>query len=410
MNNRLGNGQAQARAVRVQLLARLVRPKEAVEQAGDHLSIDGRSGVDDIHGGSVQVPLNVHDHLLARWGVANGVGQEVAERPAQHQPVANDLRRPDQLQSDLLFFGKGLVEVKQSLCFVMDRNSLRAGKNEPVVSLGQEQHVSHHAGQALVLLGVGGQYVLVLLGRTSLAERDLRLCHQIVDRRTQLVSQVRRKLGQAVELLLQAPEHLVEGGRQVGHLHRKLLGWHPLVQSLCRDGHGAGPHGAKGGQAILCGPPAQDPSHQRCQCHVAHKYPNQFVHEVLVVSNVHGHPDLQRRLCGIRQRHGFGHSPVLTVLDSPRGDPQAGMLGPHAQVRRKLKVFRRVQRLTIAKHGDEEALMAVQNVIQPRLQILRRLRFADDLTRQVNLVTQCIAVKLHEMPVNGNRHESSQSN
>ena len=174
MNNRLGDRQAQARAVRVQLLARLVRPKEAVEQAGDYLSIDGRSGVDDIHGGSVQVPLNVHDHLLARWGVANGVGQEVAERPAQHQPVANDLRRPDQLQSDLLFFGKGLVEVKQSLCFVMDRNSLRAGKNEPVVSLGQEQHVSHHAGQALVLLGVGGQYVLVLLGRTSLAERDLR--------------------------------------------------------------------------------------------------------------------------------------------------------------------------------------------------------------------------------------------
>jgi hypothetical protein len=56
VNNRLGDGQAQARTIGVQLLARLVCPKEAVEQAGDHLRIDGRSGVDDIHGGSVQVP------------------------------------------------------------------------------------------------------------------------------------------------------------------------------------------------------------------------------------------------------------------------------------------------------------------------------------------------------------------
>ena len=223
------------------------------------------------------------------------------------------------------------------------------------------------------------------------------------------MSQVRRKLGQAVELLLQAPQHLVEGSRQVGHFHRKLLGWHSLVQSLCRDGHGPRPHGPKRCQTILCGPPTQDPGHQRGQCYVAPEHPNQFVHEVLVVGNVHGHPDLQRQFCGTWQRHGFGHSPVLTVLDSPRGNPQAGMQGPHAQVRRKLKILCRVQRLPIAKHGDEEALMAVQNVIQPRLQILRRLRFTDDFTRQVNLVTQRIAVKLHKMPVDGNRHESPQA-
>ena len=85
------------------------------------------------------------------------------------------------------------------------------------------------------------------------------------------------------------------------------------------------------------------------------------------------------------------------------------MLGQHAQVRRKLKILRRVQRLAIAKHGDEKALMAVQNVIQPHLQILRRLRFADDFTRQMDLVAQGIAVKLHKMPVDGNRHKSPQA-
>ena len=140
MNNRLGDGQAQARTIGVQLLARLVCPKEAVEQAGDHLRIDGRSGVDDIHGGSVQVPLDVHDHPLAWWGVANGVGQEIAERPAQHQPVAGDLRSPNQLQSDLLFFSKSQINNTGYANPKVDDLLVKArGEKDPTTRLGLYQ-------------------------------------------------------------------------------------------------------------------------------------------------------------------------------------------------------------------------------------------------------------------------------
>src|SRR3989344_4878565 len=107
--------------------------------------------------------------------------------------------------------------------------SPQCGHDEPVVGFRQEKHVGDLPGQALEFLGVRGKDVPVFPWRPVLTERYLRLRHQVVNGRTQLMGQVRRKFGQTIELFLQSAEHFVESGSKVCHLYRKLLSGHPLV-------------------------------------------------------------------------------------------------------------------------------------------------------------------------------------
>lgn len=112
MNDGLGDGQAKARSIRVQLLTRLVGPEEAVKQAGDHLLVDGRSIVDDVHRGSMQVALDTDNNVLTWRRVPDGVGQKIAQGSPEHQPVTRELPLSSQRQPHLLFFSKCLIEIK----------------------------------------------------------------------------------------------------------------------------------------------------------------------------------------------------------------------------------------------------------------------------------------------------------
>ena len=57
-------------------------------------------------------------------GVTQGIGQQIAECPAEHQAISQDGTFAVQAQRDALFFRYGFVKFQQSLCIPGSRKRL----------------------------------------------------------------------------------------------------------------------------------------------------------------------------------------------------------------------------------------------------------------------------------------------
>ena len=226
-------------------------------------------------------------------GVAQGIGQQIAQCPAEHQAITQDGTVAVQAQRDALFFRHGFIELQQSLCILGGRKRLLVRKVHPPFRLGQKEHVRDHAGEALVLLRIGFQGVAVGLGITPGGQGHLRLRQEIADGGTQLVCQVRREFRQPPEILLQAIQHLVECPGEVGHLDRNSLDGHALAELLACDDRGPGFHRPQGGQAFVGGKPAQHTTDADGQHRIQREGAPQLGHEMRVVYRVDGDQNIK---------------------------------------------------------------------------------------------------------------------
>ena len=71
-----------------------------------------------------------------------------------------------------------------------------------------------------------------------MASTDLRLAQQVVDRRAQVVRQIRRELRQALERALEPIEHAVEGEARLDQLLRHIIDAQPLAERARTDAAG----------------------------------------------------------------------------------------------------------------------------------------------------------------------------
>ena len=260
-HNRLGDGQAQPGSFSGRTLARRVGPVKTLKQMRQVFGGNGVTRVDNRHLDELSLGSQPHLYTAAGWGVAQGVGEQVAQGAAQHQPVTPGVGLPGALQLDAALVSQRLVKLEQITHFTgqIDRFRLNQGlrRRVCVVGLGQKQHVGDHAGQPFKLLGVGLQNLAVTGCVAVPGQGDLCLCHQVAHRGAQLVRDVGGKVGEAAKRFLQPRQHFIEGVGQVGQLRRYRIGGQALVQALCGHPFGAGPHGPQGCQPTLRGKPAQ---------------------------------------------------------------------------------------------------------------------------------------------------------
>ena len=153
--------------------------------------------------------------------MVDGVDQQVADGPLQHQPVALD-RQILAFQFELQVLGQDAVVIHQLAAQVHQAERLLLRDDQAMLGLGEKQHVGDHARQPLVFLQAGGQQVAVFVAVARLGQRHLGLHAQGVERRAQFVGEVGGKVGQALEGFLQPAEHGVEGADQFGQLGRHV--------------------------------------------------------------------------------------------------------------------------------------------------------------------------------------------
>ena len=326
----------------------------------------------------------------------DGVDQQVADCALQHQSIAldGDLVAA-QFETDI--FSQNPVILDQALAQTAQRDLFRAGRNQSMLGLGQKQHVADDPRQALVLFEVGGQQVAIFVGVAHLAERDLGLYAQGVDRRPQLVGEVGREVGKAPERFLQAPEHCVEGGDQLGQLGRHVALGNALGQLAGRDAPGGvrqfahRPHAAAGDQH------ADGDREQRRGQHRQPEVALQLVEEGGVVVDVAG-DDHAHRLAPGR-------------LHAPGDDPQ--VLPGQGQAHRRVANAgrRRRQHRGLPARGPEEnrpfftvdrnqhPVLADQRIGQPGRQSRRRPLPAADVARQRQLAEQFVGVELGHVTI-----------
>ena len=292
--------------------------------------------------------------------------------------------------------GQGFVEIGQRGHFGVQGDGFGVGQGQAVLGFGQKQHVRHHAGQALEFFGVGGQGVAVVVRRAFLRQGDLRLGQQVADGGAQLVRQVGRKGRQALEVGLQAQQHVVQALGQVGHLHRHGIHRHAFVQPVGAHGLGAGFHGPQWRQAVACRQPAQQAAGQGGQRHVGPQDELKPAHEVGVVNGVECGQHAQRAPAGLGRGQGVLHG--LPVCGGQRG---LTAIGVHA--------FAAEQDAVGVAHGHGQAVVAVHHVVQAGGEFGQAGRSAAQLLYQVNLVAQGGLVQLIEVGLHRQHGQPAQA-
>ena len=345
--------------------------------------------------------------------MAQRVGEQVVQRPAQHEPVAQHHARALYVQPNRLLIGQRLIEVKQVLHLTRQIHGLAVHDGQAVLGLGQKQHVGNHPRQAFKLFSVRFEDGAVAVGVARSAQRHLGLHHQVADGRAQLVRQIRREIGQPSKGILQAFEHFVQGSRQVGQLGRYGLGGHATVQALRRDGCGLFAHGPQWRQAPARGKPAQQAHHQR---RTGHKQPQgtaKVVHEIIVVRAINGEKDTH-----IPSRHrGHGHPPFQPMEPPPFGGPflqgrccTVWPPGSH-RIRKDNPRRGKQQRLVRPAHRHRQIMVSGEGFTQlpnhPR-KIVRGARSANDVFGMLQLAHQFRAIKIVEMAFDGAQHHPAQ--
>ncbi len=92
-----------------------------------------------------------------------------------------------------------------------------------MVSFGQVQHVVDQLRHPLQLFQIAVQRLAVILQRARLGEDDLGLGQQVGQRCAQFVGDICAEGRQALERVIQARQHGVDGLGQLRELHRHLF-------------------------------------------------------------------------------------------------------------------------------------------------------------------------------------------
>ena len=167
--------------------------------------------------------LNRHRLLTRR--VANGVRQQVADCPPQHQRVAvHPACISRKTQRHLFLLRPGFKEVEHFVDLIGQVQGFLLGDQLIIVRLRQKQHVAHHPRHPRKLLQTGVQHIFQLFLAAGLTEGDFRLRHQVGNRRADLMGNIGRKVGLAGEDIFNTFQHMVKRNHQPFQLHRNTPG------------------------------------------------------------------------------------------------------------------------------------------------------------------------------------------
>ena len=407
LDDRFRDRQPESRSVAA-MAARRIDLVEAVEQARQVFGRDLLARVLDAQFDSTRcVAVDGDRHDAAARRVPDGVGQQIAQGATDHQVISAHPAGSVQDQADALLVGVRFIEREQRAHLGAQVHRLAARRHQPVLGLGQEQHVGDHAGQPLMFLQVGVQHFAILVGRPRLADRHLRLRHHVADRGAQLVRQIRRELGQAPEGILQAGQHFVEGRRQVDQLGGNRFELQALTEVAGRDAlrhardlvHRSEP-------AASCGP-AQKGGQPDSADDRQGQALLQRRDESAVVLNVDRHRHRDRPLPGDPRAGCDGDAAVVAarMLPGRRTGVQWRIAGASGreQRRREHHPGRSEKHASIRPDdGDGQHVVADQRVRQgftQRGQIGRRVRLGDAVPHEQQLAVENLQVQFLEVSV-----------
>ena len=267
------------------------------------LGRDGRAGIAHLKRHLTRAALDGHPDALAVGGVAQRIGQQVRQRPAQHQQIALNRTGTGQLEAHPALVGRELVIVQQLRAQSLQRDGFGVRHDQPVIRLGQKQHVVDHPRHALQLLQVRMQVVLILIQRARAGQRHLGVGHQIAQRRAQLVGDVGGEVRQPHEGVFQPRQHGVEGLHQLLQLGRCRLVGDALAQGFGRDRGGHLGDLAQRSQPATHQQPAEQAAEHRAEYQRAPQPAAEGMEERLVHGDIEQDQQRQRRLTDRHLRH-----------------------------------------------------------------------------------------------------------
>ena len=163
------------------------------------------------------------------------VGEEIVERALDKPPIGVQLRvavdghRHALVAGDDLEIFGDLVELVARLEGVPRETRLR------VVGLGEEQHVFGHSSQPFEFFRIRLEHFAIFTGRALSRQRNVRMAEEVVDRRAELVREVGRERGEALEREMQAAEHCVERRAETPDFVRCAFEVEPIGEAVGGD-------------------------------------------------------------------------------------------------------------------------------------------------------------------------------
>ncbi len=141
LNDGAGDRQSQARAIRGGVRAGRVRTVKTVEQPGQGFRGNGGAGVFHRDLRRLRRLGNPNVNVPTLVGMAQGIGQKIAQGAAKHQAVAMDHTVADQLEMDVFFLCHGLIKIEEGLRFQRRRKRFLAWQVHAALGFGEQQHV-----------------------------------------------------------------------------------------------------------------------------------------------------------------------------------------------------------------------------------------------------------------------------
>ena len=311
IHDRLDDREPEARARR-RALTRRIDAVQAIEDALLVLLGDRRPGVADLDGaGAIGLALDDQAHTTAARRIAQRVGQQIAERALQQRLVGPHARHSRlqithaPLQPHAALLGHVFEIAAQPLAGGRQLDPLALDRCARIVGPREEQHVLDQPRDALVLLHRRLQHRAVLAGTARPLQRDLRLAEQVVDRRAQVVCQIRRKLRQPLERALQPIEHAVEGEAGFDELLRHVVQPQALAERACADAAGRAAQAPRDDDDAPGDRHAEQRRGQRAEQHGDDQHLPAVRHHLARVRELEGqrHQQRPRRVRGELRRH-----------------------------------------------------------------------------------------------------------
>ncbi len=151
-------------------LARGVDAIETVKQPRQMFGGNRRTGILHHQADRLRAFAQRDRHRLASRGVADRVRQQIADRPPQHQRVANHPAvATDKAQRHRLLFRPRLEKLKHLMHFLSQIQRLLLGDQLVVIGLGEEQHIADHPRHTRELFEIGVEHLFQLLLAAALA-------------------------------------------------------------------------------------------------------------------------------------------------------------------------------------------------------------------------------------------------
>jgi len=233
-HDRLHDGQPQPRAALGTGTA-AVGAVKAFEQVWQVVSFDPTAGVAHRQRDAVVVAFHQQQHRGALGRVANRVGQQVGNRPLDHQAIALDPGVAAQAQGHAFVFGAQGEQRHDPLRFGTQRHRVETRPCSGVADLGEKQHVGDDARQAFHFLGAGFQPGLVGLAGTLAGQGHLGLAHEVGQWRAQFVGEVIGELRQLLHTGVEAMQHEVDAFGQLAQLLGQVVQRQTVCQVLGTD-------------------------------------------------------------------------------------------------------------------------------------------------------------------------------